>query len=128
MNRTRRVAVVATSALAAAALIASTAGPALASAPAHHGRPAAAKHVLLLSVDGLHQKDLVWYAKKNPRSALAQLVRQGTSYSHAQTPVPSDSFPGMVGQASTTTTRTTTRSSPRAPPRAPASPPAPRSP
>ena len=98
MNRNRRVAVAAASALAAAALIASTAGPALASAPAHHGRTAAAKHVLLLSVDGLHQKDLVWYAKKNPRSALAQLVRQGTSYSHAQTPVPSDSFPGMVGQ------------------------------
>ncbi len=57
-----------------------------------------AKHVLLLSVDGLHQKDLDWYVKAHPQSALASLVDHGTSYSNAQTPVPSDSFPGIVGQ------------------------------
>jgi len=56
------------------------------------------KHVLVLSVDGLHQKDLDWYVKAHPTSALASLVNHGTSYNHAQTPVPSDSFPGMVGQ------------------------------
>ena len=56
------------------------------------------QHVLLLSVDGLHQKDLDWYVKAHPQSAFAALVGNGTSYTHAQTPVPSDSFPGMVGQ------------------------------
>lgn len=57
-----------------------------------------AKHVLLLSVDGLHQKDLDRYVAAHPQSALAALVNHGTSYTHGQTPVPSDSFPGMVGQ------------------------------
>ncbi|MDQ4491346.1 alkaline phosphatase family protein [Sinomonas sp. ASV486] len=56
------------------------------------------KHVLLLSVDGLHQSDLDWYVKNHPGSAIANLVGHGTSYTDAQTPVPSDSFPGMVGQ------------------------------
>ena len=56
------------------------------------------QHVLLLSVDGLHQKDLDWYVKAHPQSAFAALVGSGTSYTNAQTPVPSDSFPGMVGQ------------------------------
>lgn len=62
------------------------------------GRGETSKHVLLLSVDGLHQKDLDWYVAAHPQSALAALVNHGTSYTHAQTPVPSDSFPGMVGQ------------------------------
>ncbi|KHL02767.1 alkaline phosphatase family protein [Sinomonas humi] len=56
------------------------------------------KHVLLLSVDGLHQSDLDWYVKTHPTSALAALVGHGTSYTNAQTPIPSDSFPGMVAQ------------------------------
>ncbi len=58
-----------------------------------------AKHVLLLSVDGLHQQDLDWYVRTHPSSALAALVSHGTDYTHAQTPVPSDSFPGMIAQA-----------------------------
>ena len=62
------------------------------------GNGETSKHVLLLSVDGLHQKDLDWYVKNHPTSPLANLVDHGTSYTHAQTPVPSDSFPGMVGQ------------------------------
>lgn len=57
-----------------------------------------AKHVLLISVDGLHQTDLAWYVERHPGSALARLVRNGTEFTHALTPVPSDSFPGMVGQ------------------------------
>jgi hypothetical protein len=59
---------------------------------------AAAKHVLLLSVDGLHQTDLEWYVTQHPSSALAKLVHRGIEYSNAQTPFPSDSFPGMVAQ------------------------------
>jgi hypothetical protein len=63
----------------------------------HHDR-AAAQHVLLLSVDGMHQADLDWYVHAHPDSALAHLVGNGASFSSAQTPVPSDSFPGMVAQ------------------------------
>jgi Type I phosphodiesterase / nucleotide pyrophosphatase len=55
-------------------------------------------HVLLISVDGLHQQDLAWYVRNHPGSALAALVRGGVEYRHAMTPVPSDSFPGMVAQ------------------------------
>ena len=57
-----------------------------------------AGHVLLISVDGLHQSDLASYVSTHPKSALASLVDRGTSYTRAQTPVPSDSFPGMVAQ------------------------------
>ena len=57
------------------------------------------KHVLLISVDGLHQSDLDWYVQQYPSSTLATLVNKGTEYNNAHTPFPSDSFPGMVGQA-----------------------------
>jgi hypothetical protein len=60
-----------------------------------HGRIG---HVLLISADGLHQQDLAWYVRTHPGSALADLVRGGVEYSRALTPVPSDSFPGLVGQ------------------------------
>jgi Type I phosphodiesterase / nucleotide pyrophosphatase len=59
---------------------------------------AQAKHVLLISVDGLHQTDLAWYVRMHPDSALARLVHDGVNFTNAQTPFPSDSFPGMVGQ------------------------------
>jgi hypothetical protein len=56
------------------------------------------QHVLLLSIDGLHQTDLTLYVQTHPTSALAALVGNGIDYTQAQTPVPSDSFPGMVAQ------------------------------
>lgn len=56
------------------------------------------KHVLLLSVDGLHESDLAYYVARHPKSALAALVSDGTNYTHAKTTFPSDSFPGMVAQ------------------------------
>lgn len=56
------------------------------------------RHVLLLSVDGLHQSDLAYYVAQHPNSSLARLVSSGTEYIHAQTTFPSDSFPGMVAQ------------------------------
>lgn len=34
----------------------------------------AAKHVLLISVDGMHQSDLDWYVAQNPGSTLATLA------------------------------------------------------
>jgi Type I phosphodiesterase / nucleotide pyrophosphatase len=55
------------------------------------------RHVLLLSVDGMHQQDLVWYVRHYPRSTLADLVRRGTEYSNALTTIPSDSFPATAG-------------------------------
>ncbi len=72
-------------------------GP-VAGSPPVDAKPTAA-HVLLISVDGMHQSDLEWYVSHHPRSALARLVHRGIEYTHAQTPVPSDSFPGMVGIA-----------------------------
>src|ERR1035437_11023609 len=71
--------------------------PGAASAARHSAAPS--KHVLLLSVDGLHQSDLDWYVQHNPSSALSTLVNKGSSFTKAQTPVPSDSFPGMSGPA-----------------------------
>jgi hypothetical protein len=63
--------------------------------------------VLLLSVDGLHQSDLDWYVKTHPASALAATVGHGVQFTDAQTPVPSDSFPGLIGQLTGGNPRTT---------------------
>ena len=62
-------------------------------------RPQSIQHVLLLSVDGMHQSDLEWYVSTHPTSTLAKLAGGGVQYTGAQTPIPSDSFPGMVAQA-----------------------------
>ena len=87
--------------LAAAALVAAALAIPVGVSSANPGRalhPHRIKHVLLISVDGLHQSDLKWWVANNPGSALAQLVHRGAEYSHAQTPVPSDSDPGMTAQ------------------------------
>ena len=63
-----------------------------------HAPHRAVKHVLLISVDGLHQSDLAYYVRVNPHSTLARLVSDGTDYTHAQTTLPSDSFPGLIAQ------------------------------
>jgi type I phosphodiesterase/nucleotide pyrophosphatase len=55
-------------------------------------------HVLLISVDGLHQSDLAWYVLTHPNSTLAELTEEGVDYSNASTPFPSDSYPGMIAQ------------------------------
>lgn len=81
---------------AAGLIAAALAVPGAAAAGAPAGEPP--RHVLLLSVDGLHQADLARYVRTHPRSALAALVRRGLEYTRAHTPVPSDSFPGMVAQ------------------------------
>jgi type I phosphodiesterase/nucleotide pyrophosphatase len=67
----------------------------------------AVRHVLLISVDGLHQNDLDWLVMNHPDSALAELVRNGVSYTQARTPFPSDSFPGLVGQVTGGNPKTT---------------------
>jgi hypothetical protein len=52
------------------------------------------EHVLLLSVDGLHQSDLEWYVASHPSSELAKLVHGGAEFTNARTADPSDSDPG----------------------------------
>jgi Type I phosphodiesterase / nucleotide pyrophosphatase len=54
------------------------------------------KHVLLISVDGLHALDVARYAESHPNSALAELSGHGITYSNARTPANSDSFPGLL--------------------------------
>jgi Type I phosphodiesterase / nucleotide pyrophosphatase len=71
-------------------------GPVVPAAAASPRSPV--KHVLVLSIDGLHETDLAFYVSRHPHSALGELVADGTNYTRAQTTFPSDSFPGMVAQ------------------------------
>jgi type I phosphodiesterase/nucleotide pyrophosphatase len=54
------------------------------------------KHVLLISVDGLHALDLSNYIAANPNSNLAELSGEGIIFSNNSTSSPSDSFPGLA--------------------------------
>jgi hypothetical protein len=54
------------------------------------------KHVLLISVDGIHAIDLDLFVKAHPGSTLAQLSDRGITYTEAACPRPSDSFPGLM--------------------------------
>jgi len=54
------------------------------------------KHVLLISVDGMHALDLTNYIAAHPSSTLAQLSGHGITYTNASTPYISDSFPGLA--------------------------------
>ena len=100
---------------AAAVAAAAVAVPLVAGSPAtakkaHDLAPAtrgAVSHVLLISVDGLHQSDLQWYVRNYPDSELAWLVNRSAEYSRAQTVVPSDSDPGMTAQMTGGDPRTT---------------------
>jgi hypothetical protein len=93
----------------AAAVLADPSGDQGRSPSADHGRShqSAIAHVLLISVDGLHQSDLEWYVRSHPASAMAELVGGGADYARAQTPIPSDSFPGMTAQVTGGNPRTT---------------------
>ena len=55
-----------------------------------------ASHVLVISVDGMHESDLTWYVKNHPHSTLASLDENGVEFTNAQTTIPSDSYPGVV--------------------------------
>ena len=54
------------------------------------------QHVLLISVDGMHESDLRQYVAGHPTSALAALSGSGVTYSQAHSAMPSDSFPGLL--------------------------------
>src|SRR5215472_1717247 len=71
------------------------------------GKPAQIHHVLLLSVDGLHEQDLARYVALHPISALAQLTQLGVTYTNASASKPSDSFPGLLAMVTGGTPRST---------------------
>jgi hypothetical protein len=54
------------------------------------------KHVLLISVDGLHALDLTNWVSNNPDSNISNLSKHGIRYTNASTSLPSDSFPGLA--------------------------------
>ncbi len=54
------------------------------------------RHVLLLSIDGLHALDVSRFVADHPDSALAELTQHGVTYTNARTPANSDSFPGLL--------------------------------
>jgi hypothetical protein len=54
------------------------------------------KHVLIISVDGLHAVDAERFIAKHPESALAEIAGHAVRYTTAGTSKPSDSFPGLV--------------------------------
>jgi Type I phosphodiesterase / nucleotide pyrophosphatase len=80
--------------------------PAAAAAPVHPP-DRADRHVLLVSVDGLHASDLSQWVSTHPGSHLAQLSRRGTTFSEASTSEPSDSFPGLIAMVTGGSPKTT---------------------
>jgi hypothetical protein len=90
----RRVTTLAVAPAAVAAAVIAVSGSAVSAHPDHHHRQAQIQHVLLISVDGLHQSDLEWYVANHPNSELAKLTNGGLEFSSAHTVVPSDSDPG----------------------------------
>lgn len=104
----RRIRKVST-AVAAVATLAGGAGLAgMGTAVAAPAAPAGTgKHVLYLSVDGLHQSDLTQYTAAHPSSNMARLANHGTEYTNASTTKPSDSFPGTLGVFTGATPKTT---------------------
>jgi Type I phosphodiesterase / nucleotide pyrophosphatase len=64
------------------------------------------EHVLLISVDGMHAVDLSNWIKTHPNGTLAKLAGTGVVYPNALTTAPSDSFPGMIAQATGGTSKT----------------------
>jgi hypothetical protein len=94
--------------------LAQSSQPLLSAEPAHHRhhRPEI-RHVLLISIDGLHQVDLSRFIAANPASTLAALAAHGVQYTNAwvnrldgSATNPSDSFPGLLALATGGSSRT----------------------
>jgi predicted AlkP superfamily pyrophosphatase or phosphodiesterase len=82
--------------LAVAVLLGSTVLSTAVRADSDDNGRSAIKHVLLISVDGMHEIDLQRYVKGHPTSTFAKLLRHGVHYTNAHTSRPSDSFPGLL--------------------------------
>jgi len=83
----------AVAAIAAGAIGGSAAAVSAHSGHGHHQR-SQIRHVLLISVDGMHQSDLDWYIARHPGSELAKLASGGAEFTNNHTSDPSDSDPG----------------------------------
>ncbi len=81
--------------------------PFIASAQENNNNHSQQRHVLLLSIDGLHAQDLALYTRIHPHSALASLGKWGVTYTNASTTKPSDSFPGLLSMVTGGTPRST---------------------
>ncbi|MBV9551478.1 MAG: alkaline phosphatase family protein [Alphaproteobacteria bacterium] len=65
------------------------------------------KHVLLISIDGFHAVDLATCTAAGTCPNLERLTDHGSTYTHASTTKPSDSFPGLLAQLTGGTSLTT---------------------
>src|SRR5262249_44650511 len=81
-------------AAAGAAAAGSTAPRAFAAPLSAVARPS--KHVLLISVDGIHAIDLARWVETHPASVLSLLSDRGVTYTQASCSKPSDSYPGLM--------------------------------
>jgi len=65
------------------------------------------RHVLLISVDGLHASDLAAYVAARPGSTLARLSARGTTNPRVLGSFPSDSVPGLLAMTTGGTPKST---------------------
>jgi hypothetical protein len=97
-------------AILAAALICSTLSPAFAGPRPGNARPDRDhdhfRHVLLVSIDGMHAVDFANCVASNTCPHLAELAETGVTYTRTTTSRPSDSFPGLMALVSGGTPRT----------------------
>jgi Type I phosphodiesterase / nucleotide pyrophosphatase len=71
-----------------------------------HGHGKKSKHVLLISIDGMHAVDYANCAASNTCPHLAALGKTGVNYTRTSTSRPSDSFPGLMAIVSGGSPRT----------------------
>lgn len=90
-----------------ATVVGAVPGVASASESRGHGDRPEDKHVLLISVDGLHASDLSTFIVQHRRSTLAALSGAGTTYTNTATGTNSDSFPGLLAQVTGGTEKST---------------------
>jgi predicted AlkP superfamily pyrophosphatase or phosphodiesterase len=96
MNRVMRQTVASLAVGAFAVPIAAYAGDGNAQDQHRSGNDSEIRHVLLISVDGLHQQDIARCIAANTCPNMALLAKNGVTYSNAYTPGLSDSFPGLA--------------------------------
>jgi hypothetical protein len=65
------------------------------------------KHVVAISVDGLHASDVGKWTLSRPTSNFSRLLSHGYQYTDSFTSAPSDSFPGTLAQYTGATPKTT---------------------
>ena len=94
----------------AAVAVAMSPGAARAESPSfdsHESGRGQVRHVLLVSVDGLHAIDLANCEKAGTCPQLAKLAQHGITYANASATMPSDSFPGLLAMVTGGTSKST---------------------